>query len=256
MSSSSSFLCLQLQGINGGGGGDLMMVTPVFEQNMRSLYVILISPAFHAQQYMIQKKDPEIVRRPVGRYLPYTAAISELGQKGLEDIEELPDRNKHQIKGGDSEPSHRDNKTSATDWACGSGIANRVGVAVRRRGDMQFDNKCKQNHVPSSSPLCANVDSIPTPPPWYAVVIGADGLWGAHEWTSMWRAHPGKPNIHVINPDVLEELTFKWKALKAALQDPFNDISSHPSPLIRCPMKAYTRGFKALSRLEQGFAAW
>jgi len=140
--------------------------------------------------------------------------------------------------------------------------------------------------------LGANIDFILSPPPWSAVVIGADGLWGAHEWTvyqqlhrpeflylawiplhlpipsipsdiltrsvdkSIWRAHPGKSNIHVVNPDVLDKLTVKWKALKVALQDPFNDISSHPNPLIQCPMKAYTRGFKALSRLEQEFAAW
>ncbi|KAI9447084.1 hypothetical protein BJY52DRAFT_1228477 [Lactarius psammicola] len=198
MSSSSSFSRLRLQGINGGGGGDLMTVTPVFEQNMRSLYVILISPAFHARQYMIQKKKDKPLKNsfrfdlspsdpprsppcfgdptyqdlhsfsdPLGPITDFTlqwillrkhristntfpnhsyllediflvkdtAAISELGQEGLEDIEEPPDRNKRQIEGGDSEPSHRDNKTSATDWACGNGIANRAGVAVRWRGD-------------------------------------------------------------------------------------------------------------------------
>ncbi len=43
--------------------------------------------------------------------VPDTAAISELGQEGLEDIEEPPDRNKRQIEGGDSEPKHRGNET-------------------------------------------------------------------------------------------------------------------------------------------------
>ncbi len=140
--------------------------------------------------------------------------------------------------------------------------------------------------------LGANVNSILTPPPQSAVIISADGFWGAHEWTvypqphrpefpylawiplhqsnpsvssdvltcsvdkSMWKALPGNSNIHVVNPDVLDRLTVKWKTLKAALQDPFNDISSHPNPLIQRPMKAYTRGFEALSRLGQVFAAW
>jgi len=72
----------------------------------------------------------------------------------------------------------------------------------------------------------------------------------------MWKALPGNSNIHVVNPDVLDGLTVKWKTLKAALQDPFNDISSYPNPLIQRPMKAYTRGFEALSRLGQVFAAW
>jgi hypothetical protein len=31
--------------------------------------------------------------------------------------------------------------------------------------------------------LGANVDTIPTPPPQSMVIIGVDGLWGAHEWT-------------------------------------------------------------------------
>ncbi|KAI9437865.1 hypothetical protein BJY52DRAFT_1196234 [Lactarius psammicola] len=124
--------------------------------------------------------------------------------------------------------------------------------------------------------LGANVDSILAPPPRSAVIIGADGFWGAHEWTvypqphrpefpylawiplhsSMWKALPTNSNIHVIDPDVLDGLTVKWKSLKATLQDPFNDISSHPNPLIQRPMKAYTRGLEALSRLGQVFAAW
>ncbi|KAH9024436.1 hypothetical protein EDB83DRAFT_2527143 [Lactarius deliciosus] len=140
--------------------------------------------------------------------------------------------------------------------------------------------------------LAANVDAILTPPPQSGVVIGVDGLWGAHEWTiypqphhpkfpylawiplhlsgpsvlsgvlthsvdkSMWRVHPGNSNIHVVNPDVMDKLTVKWTTLKAALQDPFSDMSSHPRLPIQRPMKAYTRGFEALSRLKQDFRAW
>ncbi|KAH9007299.1 hypothetical protein EDB86DRAFT_2824350 [Lactarius hatsudake] len=139
--------------------------------------------------------------------------------------------------------------------------------------------------------LAANVDAIPTPPPQSRVVIGVDGLWGAHKWTiypqphrpkfpylawiplhlsgpsilsrvlnhsvdkSMWRVHPGNSNIHVINPDVKDKLTVEWTTLKAALQDPFSDMSSHPRLPIQCPMKAYTRGFEALSRQKQDFGA-
>ncbi|KAH8994630.1 hypothetical protein EDB83DRAFT_2534609 [Lactarius deliciosus] len=140
--------------------------------------------------------------------------------------------------------------------------------------------------------LAANVDAIPTPPPRSGVVIGVDGLWGAHEWTiypqphrpefpylawiplhlsgpsvlsgvlthsvdkSMWRVHPGNSNIHIVNPDVMDKLTVEWTTLKAALQDPFSDMSSHPRLPIQRPMKAYTRGFEALSRLKQDFGAW
>ncbi|KAH8980016.1 hypothetical protein EDB92DRAFT_1976433 [Lactarius akahatsu] len=140
--------------------------------------------------------------------------------------------------------------------------------------------------------LAANVNAIPTPPPPPGVVIGIDGLWGAHEWTiypqphrpefpylawiplhlsgpsvlsgvlthsidkSMWRVHPGNSNIHVVNPDIMDKLTVKWTTLKAALQDPFSDMSSHPRLPIQHPMKAYTRGFEALSRLKQDFGAW
>jgi hypothetical protein len=140
--------------------------------------------------------------------------------------------------------------------------------------------------------LGANVDAMPTPPPPSAVIICADGLWGAHEWTvypqpylpdfpylawiplrtsnpsspsdvltrsvdkSMWQAHPNHSNIHVVNPGVLDELTVKWKTLRAAVQDPFHDLFSNPRPPIQRPMKAYTRAFEALSRLEQHFGAW
>ncbi|KAH8976361.1 hypothetical protein EDB86DRAFT_3097181 [Lactarius hatsudake] len=134
--------------------------------------------------------------------------------------------------------------------------------------------------------LAANVDAIPTPPPPPGVVIGVDGLWGAHEWTiypqphrpefpylawiplhlsgpsvlsgvlthsvdkSMWRVHPGNSNIHVVNPDVMDKLTVEWTTLKAALQDPFSDMSSHPRLPIQRPMKAYTRGTSELGEIS------
>jgi hypothetical protein len=140
--------------------------------------------------------------------------------------------------------------------------------------------------------LGANVDTIPTPPPQSMVIIGVDGLWGAHEWTvypqphhpefpylswiplrpskpsvpsdiltrsvgkSMWQAHPRCSNMHVTDPDLLDELTVKWKSLKAALQDPFNNISSRFGSTIQCPMQAYTRALEALSQLEQDVGAW
>lgn len=138
--------------------------------------------------------------------------------------------------------------------------------------------------------LGANVDSIPTPPPPSPIIVGVDGLWGAHEWTvypqlhrpdfpylawiplsnpstpsdvltrpvekSMWRAHPKNSNLHSIHPDLLDEFTVKWKNLKAAVQDPFNHIFCDPMPLIIRPMNAYTRASEALSRLKQDFGAW
>ncbi|KAH9022398.1 hypothetical protein EDB83DRAFT_2565789 [Lactarius deliciosus] len=130
------------------------------------------------------------------------------------------------------------------------------------------------------------------PLPGLGLSLALTGLWGAHEWTiypqphrpefpylawiplhlsgpsvlsgvlthsvdkSMWRVHPGNSNIHVVNPDVMDKLTVEWTTLKAALQDPFSDMSSHPRLPIQRPMKAYTRGFEALSRLKQDFGAW
>ena len=140
--------------------------------------------------------------------------------------------------------------------------------------------------------LGANVNSIPTPPPQSQVIIGADGFWGAHEWTvysqphrceflylawiplcrpntsdpsdihtsvdkSMWRAQPSQPNIHVISGPLLDKLTKKWESIKAALEDPFKKISSDPSFLsVRHPKEAYIRAFAALSRMEKEFGAW
>jgi hypothetical protein len=141
--------------------------------------------------------------------------------------------------------------------------------------------------------LGANVHSIPAPPPSFEPIIGIDGFWGAHEWTvypqpfrrefpylpwiplrpqsdsstpnlltlpvekTMWRAHPRKSNCHVINPELFEELSNKWKSIKAALLDPFSTIISQASfSSIERPMKAYTRSFETLCRLEKDFGAW
>ncbi|KAH9007812.1 hypothetical protein EDB85DRAFT_2165216 [Lactarius pseudohatsudake] len=141
--------------------------------------------------------------------------------------------------------------------------------------------------------LGSNVSAIPTAPPRSEVIIGADGLWGVHEWTvypqfhhpefpylawiplhssntsfpsniitrsidkSMWQAYPNKSNIHSVRRDVLDELMVKWKSTKAALEDPFSTISFDFSS-VRCPRQAYNRAFEALSRLEnpKGFEAW
>ncbi|KAI9459700.1 hypothetical protein BJY52DRAFT_1186313 [Lactarius psammicola] len=123
--------------------------------------------------------------------------------------------------------------------------------------------------------LGANVNAIPAPPPQSAVIIGTDGLWGAHEWTiypqpyrhefpylawipmpspnpfipsdvltrsvekTMWQAHSHKPNTRVINPTLL---------------DPFTTISSDPSfSSVQHPTEASIRASAALSRLENDF---
>ena len=141
--------------------------------------------------------------------------------------------------------------------------------------------------------LGANVETIPTFPPPPPVIVGEDGLWGAHEWTiypqpyspefpylawiplrssnsaissnvltqsvhkSMWRAHPDHSNFHVIDTTLLKNLTHKWTSIKAAVQDPFQTISSEPSFFSVCrPTEAYIRAFASLSRLEKEFGAW
>ncbi|KAF8260864.1 hypothetical protein EI94DRAFT_1705979 [Lactarius quietus] len=127
--------------------------------------------------------------------------------------------------------------------------------------------------------LGANVRSIPTPPLPFQPIVGIDGFWGLHEWTvypqpyhhhkfpflswiplhqrshsitldiltlpiekTMWRAHPLKSNCHSV---------------KAALEEPFSAITSQTlfSSIERL-MKAYTRSFEALCRLEKEFGAW
>jgi hypothetical protein len=133
--------------------------------------------------------------------------------------------------------------------------------------------------------LGANVNSIPSPPPRSDVIIGNDGLWGAHEWTVYpqlhqpdfpylaWipvhfsdilprvvdrttrRTHSHSSNTWIVDPTLLEDLTARWKFMKAALEDPFKAISYDPSS-VQCPWKAYARAFEALSRLEKEFVAW
>ncbi|KAH9170853.1 hypothetical protein EDB89DRAFT_2230399 [Lactarius sanguifluus] len=146
-------------------------------------------------------------------------------------------------------------------------------------------------HQSRLSPLATL--TITLSPPRSEVIIGADGLWGVHEWTvypqfhhpefpylawiplhssntsfpsdiitrsidkSMWQAHLNKSNIHSIHRDVLDELMVKWKSTKAALEDPFSTISFDLSS-VWCPRQAYNRAFEALSRLAnpEGFEAW
>ncbi|KAH9012327.1 hypothetical protein EDB84DRAFT_1536349 [Lactarius hengduanensis] len=129
--------------------------------------------------------------------------------------------------------------------------------------------------------LAANVDAIPTPPPrsgvwtiypqphrpefpylaWIPLHLsGPSVLSGVLTHSvdkSMWRVHPGNSNIHIVNPDVMDKLTVEWTTLKAALQDPFSDMSSHPRLPIQRPMKAYTRGFEALNFVKlHAFLDW
>ena len=143
--------------------------------------------------------------------------------------------------------------------------------------------------------LGANVYSIPAPPPQSDPVVCVDGFWGAHEWMvypqlyrrefpylawiplrrrslsrsvpsdvltrpvekMMWRAHPLRSDCHLVNPELFEELTIKWQSIKEALKHPFDLVSSQPSfsSIVR-PMKAYTRAFEALNKLEKDFRAW
>lgn len=47
----------------------------------------------------------------------------------------------------------------------------------------------------------------------------------------MWQAHPRCSNMHVIDSDLLDGLTVKWRSLKVALQDPSNNISRFGSTI-------------------------
>ena len=137
--------------------------------------------------------------------------------------------------------------------------------------------------------LGANINDIPTPPQ-SRPIIGVDGFWGPHEWTAypqpyhrdfpyltwialpspntryiairpvektMWRTHIDKSDIHVINPELLNELKAKWKVTKEALKDAFRAMSSLDAlSSVEQPRKAYLRAFEALQRLEMEFRAW
>ena len=140
--------------------------------------------------------------------------------------------------------------------------------------------------------LGANVEDIPTPPPQSQPIVGVDGFWGSHEWTiypqlyhhhfpylawialpspshstagvasrpiekTMWRPHPDRSDVHVINPVLLDELKAKWEVTKAALKVSFSAMSSIASlSSIEQPKKAYLRAVEALQRLEMEFRAW
>ncbi|KAI9429185.1 hypothetical protein H4582DRAFT_2089861 [Lactarius indigo] len=74
---------------------------------------------------------------------------------------------------------------------------------------------------------------------------------------AMWRAHPLRTDCHLVNRELFEEVTIKWKSIKVALEDPFHAIFSQASfSSIERPMKAYTRAFETLNRLEKDFRAW
>ncbi|KAH9068123.1 hypothetical protein EDB83DRAFT_2314655 [Lactarius deliciosus] len=141
--------------------------------------------------------------------------------------------------------------------------------------------------------LGANVDAIPAPPPRSEPIISIDSFWGPHEWIlypqpychafpylswisichpkssvpfdilthpvekTMWRTHGHRSNSHIINADLLDEFTTKWKSIKAALEELLSAMSSQPSlSCVEQPMKVYIRAFKALKRLEEHFKAW
>jgi hypothetical protein len=73
----------------------------------------------------------------------------------------------------------------------------------------------------------------------------------------MWQAHPNQPNIHVINPTLLDRLTEEWESVKAVLQGLSKTFSSDPSfSSIQYPKEVYARALAALNQLEKDFGAW
>jgi len=139
--------------------------------------------------------------------------------------------------------------------------------------------------------LAANVDTIPSPPPQNQAAVMVDGLWGGHEWTlypqpyrhespylawlrlpsknaasdtltrpihkRMWQAHPDKSNVHLVDPGVFSEFKDKVEEVKAAVMDPFHEITTNARfSRIQHPRTAYSRAFEALDRLEKDFEAW
>ena len=138
--------------------------------------------------------------------------------------------------------------------------------------------------------LASNVKSIPTPPPQHQAVIMVDGLWGEHEWTlypqpyrrdypylpwlqlpskdasnilsgpvhkGMWQAHATKSNVHVVNPEVWKKFEHRLGDIKAAILDPFYDITKCVRfNAVQRPEKARLRAFEALDRLNKDFEGW
>ena len=74
---------------------------------------------------------------------------------------------------------------------------------------------------------------------------------------TMWRPHPDRSDVHVVNPVLLDELKAKWEVTKAALKVSFSAMSSITSlSSVEQPKKAYLRAIEALQRLEMEFRAW
>jgi hypothetical protein len=56
---------------------------------------------------------------------------------------------------------------------------------------------------------------------------------------------------------LLDALKGEWKSIKAAIEGPFQTVSSDPAfSSVQYPTEAYTRAFSALSWLESDFGAW
>ena len=73
----------------------------------------------------------------------------------------------------------------------------------------------------------------------------------------MWRAHLDHSNFHITDTSLLKKLMHKWTSIKAAVQDPFQTISSEPSfSSVCCPTEAYIRVFDSLSWVEKELGAW
>jgi hypothetical protein len=117
-----------------------------------------------------------------------------------------------------------------------------------------------------------------------------DGLWGEHEWTlypqpyrrdypylpwlqlsskntsnilnrtvdkKMWQAHANKSNVHVVDPEVFREFEGRLEAIKAAVLDPFHEITKCDRfDAVQRPDNARARAFEALDRLDKDFEGW
>ncbi|KAH9970763.1 hypothetical protein BJV74DRAFT_889515 [Russula compacta] len=101
--------------------------------------------------------------------------------------------------------------------------------------------------------LAANVNSIPSPPPWSQAIMRVDGLWEKR----MWQPIPKKTNTHIVDLGLLGEFRDKLQAVKDAMSDPFHEISTiiHFSS-IQYPKIAYAWAFEALDQLKKEFGSW